>query len=45
MMNETKVESRLLPSSDGFTPASQAQFDWLNSRAELLLGGGSVGSL
>lgn len=44
MMSDVHVESRF-PSSGSFTPASQAQEDWLNSRAELLLGGGSVGSL
>jgi len=34
-----------LPPESSFQPASDAQRSWLNSRAELLLGGGSVGSL
>lgn len=43
-MNEVQVESRF-PETESFHPASDAQRQWLNSRAELLLGGGSVGSL
>lgn len=40
------MESKFpLPSEGLFKPASDAQTAWLNSRAELLLGGGSAGSL
>jgi hypothetical protein len=44
MMSEVQVEPKF-PSEPSFQPASEAQWQWLNSRAELLLGGGSVGSL
>ena len=40
MMTDVKVEPKF-----PFEEASQAQKDWLHSKAELLLGGGSVGSL
>jgi hypothetical protein len=43
-MNETRVESSF-PTEARFRPASKAQEAWLNSKAELMLGGGSVGSL
>ncbi len=44
MMNETHVKSKF-PTDPRFRPASKAQEAWLNSKAELMLGGGSVGSL
>lgn len=46
MMTDVKVEPRAgIPADGAFKPASEAQRAWLNSRAEMLLGGGSVGSL
>ena len=43
-MNETRVKSKF-PTDPRFRPASKVQEAWLNSKAELMLGGGSVGSL
>jgi hypothetical protein len=44
MMNETRVKSKFT-TDPRFRPASKAQEACLNSKAELMLGGGSVGSL
>ena len=44
-MSKVTVFNPTFPRYGSWDPASRAQEDWLESRAEFLLGGGSCGSL